>query len=70
MLLFEPLSVVRPFELVVKTAVPSEPTDVPPPVPMTASDESEAHSKDHVGDEGEEDVGLPELSEELTSVEG
>ena len=69
-MLFEPLSVVCPFELVVATAVPSEPTAVPPPLPTTASDESDAHSKDHVGEEGEEDVGLPELSKELTSVEG
>lgn len=69
-LLVDPLSVACAFELVIEIAVPKEPAAVPPPEPVTASDEPDAHSKDHVGDEGEEDVGLPEIVEGPTSVEG
>ena len=64
----DPLSVACPFVLVVYTAVPSEPVAVPPLEPETGSDEPDAHSKDHVGDEGEE-TGLPELIDNPMSVE-
>ena len=58
-----------PPELIEEITVPSDPVAVPPPEPVTPKDESEANSKDHVGTESEEDVGILELPEDATSIE-
>ena len=69
MLFVEPLGIACSPELVVEITVPSDPVAVPAPEPVTLKDESEAHSKDHVGAESEEDVGLLEIPDDARSME-